>query len=121
MASFLDLTVDSFPLTSYGCTEKTYLEAEEARPQHPQESSADRDAEMSALPGDEAPTSRVRGVRLLRREAAGSSQGSLTWRGSRWTPWAGISRPKRRCPARSSPLVSSIHRTRSSSSGKPRR
>ena len=61
------LSLSTYRSRSHGRPEATYLEEEEARAQHAQDRARDRDPEVPALPGDEAPAPRLRGVRVLRR------------------------------------------------------
>jgi hypothetical protein len=60
-------SLHNFLLTSNGRSEAPHIQAEEARPQYSQEGSGDRAARVPALPEHEAPASRLRGVRVLRR------------------------------------------------------
>src|SRR5438132_3650971 len=65
-------------IVPHGRPEETYLKAKEACTQHAQDCAGNRDPEVSALPGDEAAAPRLRRVRVLRRQAAGCGQGSVT-------------------------------------------
>ena len=49
-----------------GRTKAPYIEEKEARPQHAQDRSGDRDPEVPALPEHEASAPRLRGMRILR-------------------------------------------------------
>src|ERR1044071_6753986 len=72
---------------SHGRPEATYIQAKEAGPQHAQDGARGRHSEVSEVWCSEASASRLWRVRLLRRQAAGRSEGSVAWRASRWTPW----------------------------------
>jgi hypothetical protein len=57
---YIQLTQDN------GRPEETYIEEKEARAQHSQDGSGDRDPEVPALPEHEAAAPRLRRVRVLR-------------------------------------------------------